>query len=375
LKFTLHRPGSPVASTCAHGMPCRDIPGRVHGSVAAVSASPAPEDSLALASLPVHSLALRARLARIRGTNFLNPARRLALHPAGEQTPARSKDGPVQPGLSSHVPARRIAASPGRARHVPDLQILDPNQVVPPSDVGRGFLGPVPQGISVARMRPHKLLLDSPTAVAAAGGLSQPALQPRHRTRTRRLAGGAVRQGQRHRDTAVNADDPGGARTWHPHRRRVAGQPADMFRLDRDDPEPFITPGFAPGWPPVRAGEEARHRLAEVPQRLPLHHLRPCRQPHMLGTRLRQLMGLSHLPGCAPAPGSPIPGLLFHRQIPHEPGMPAMLMQDRFLRRGRHQPVPGHVRGVLRATDIQIEGRERRFLPGTESGVPTPRYQ
>jgi hypothetical protein len=32
---------------------------------------------------------------------------------------------------------------PGRARHVPDLEVLDPDQVESARDIGGGFLGPV----------------------------------------------------------------------------------------------------------------------------------------------------------------------------------------------------------------------------------------
>ena len=43
LRFTLRRPGNPVASACIHGMPCRDVASRVHVSVAGVVAGSAPE--------------------------------------------------------------------------------------------------------------------------------------------------------------------------------------------------------------------------------------------------------------------------------------------------------------------------------------------
>ena len=66
LRFAVHGLGNPVASPRSHGVPRRDIPGRVHISMAGVSAGGAPEDGLALARLRVHLPARRAPLARER---------------------------------------------------------------------------------------------------------------------------------------------------------------------------------------------------------------------------------------------------------------------------------------------------------------------
>ena len=99
MRFAVHRPGNPVASPRSHGVPRRDVPGRVHVSVAGVTAGSAPEDGLALARLPVHLPARRAPLARERGFDLLHPAGRLVLQPAHQQAPPRPQDAPVQPGL------------------------------------------------------------------------------------------------------------------------------------------------------------------------------------------------------------------------------------------------------------------------------------
>ena len=63
LRFAVHGPGLPVASPRSHGVPRRDVPGRVHVRVACVSAGGAPEDGLALARPRVHLPARRAALA------------------------------------------------------------------------------------------------------------------------------------------------------------------------------------------------------------------------------------------------------------------------------------------------------------------------
>ena len=60
LRFAVQRPGSPDASPRSHRMPCGDIPGRVHVSVAGVSAGHAREESLALAALRCDVPARRA---------------------------------------------------------------------------------------------------------------------------------------------------------------------------------------------------------------------------------------------------------------------------------------------------------------------------
>ena len=106
LRFAVHRPGIPDASPRSHGVPRRDIPGRVHISVAGVSAGSAREARLTLARLRIHFPARRAALASKRRTDLLHPAGRFVLQPAHQQAPARPQDLPVEPGLGPHVPAR-----------------------------------------------------------------------------------------------------------------------------------------------------------------------------------------------------------------------------------------------------------------------------
>ena len=50
MRFAVHRPGIPEASPRSHGVPRRDVPGRVHVSVAGVAAGHAAEQGLALAA-------------------------------------------------------------------------------------------------------------------------------------------------------------------------------------------------------------------------------------------------------------------------------------------------------------------------------------
>jgi len=67
LRFAVHGPGNPVASPRSHGMPRRDIPGRVYISVDRQAAGAAPEPRLALSRFRVAVPAARVGLRRIRG--------------------------------------------------------------------------------------------------------------------------------------------------------------------------------------------------------------------------------------------------------------------------------------------------------------------
>jgi hypothetical protein len=66
------------------------------------------------------------------------------------------------------------------------------------------------------------------------------------------------------------------------------------------------------------------------------------------------------------------PGLLLDRQVPHVPGVRAVLPQYCLLDRGRRQPVTGHTKTLASIADI-LEEVERRFLAGLKAGGSTPR--
>ena len=105
LRFAVPPPRRPGASPRSHGVPRRDVPGRVHVSVAGETAGRAPETRLALAGPPIHVPARRAPLARVRGIDLLYPAGALSCSSARQQAPARPQDLPVQPGFGPDVPA------------------------------------------------------------------------------------------------------------------------------------------------------------------------------------------------------------------------------------------------------------------------------
>ncbi len=151
----------------------------------------------------------------------------------------------------------------------------------------------------------------------------------------------------------------------HPHLTRAARQPPHLpgTAAGPHDPEPLMHPGLTPGGAAVRTGEEVRHRLREVPERLLLHRLRTRRQPRVGGAGLGELAGLRAIPRRRAAPRRP-PGVLFNGQVPDVPGVRAMLQQPRLLGRGRTQPVPRH---ASQPTDHHRQNPDRR---NQEAEVP-----
>jgi len=81
LRFAVHWPGNPVASPRSHGVPRRDVPGRVHVCVVGETAGRAHEARLVLTRLRIHMPARRAPLTRKRGSDLLHPAGCLVLQP------------------------------------------------------------------------------------------------------------------------------------------------------------------------------------------------------------------------------------------------------------------------------------------------------
>ena len=411
LRFAVRWPLRRAAFPRSHGMPCRDVPGRVHVSIAAVAASPAPEDSLALASLPVDDLALRARLARVRGIDLLNPAGGFVLEPGSEQGPGGGKDAPVESGFLLHAPARRFSGTPGRAGHVPHLEVLDADHVIAPGYVGAGFLCPVLPGISIAGLGASQLLPDLQAPAAAPLRPGQLPLKTCHRRRGGSPISVPVRQSQRHRNAPVDPDyltsvrpryrfrdgrecnmPPAGGVTVSPERlhpvRYRTGQPkpnppalghehfsavavqlANALRLHRDNPESLIAASFPPCRFAMRAREEIPHRLVKIPQRLLLNHLAALREPRIIRARAGQLSALLKVAGCGLKSRPPV-RMLFDREVPYEPGITTVPQQDSFLCSGRRKPVAGHARILIPGSDnrLQVPPRPQR------QGFP-PRYR
>jgi hypothetical protein len=128
----------------------------------------------------------------------------------------------------------------------------------------------------------------------------------------------------------------------------------------RDLSESLVHTGFAPRRATVRSGEEVPHGLREIPQRLLLHGLRTGGQPVVFGAGRSQLSALLVVAGRV---ASRLPMLLLlDGQVPHIPGVAAILGQRRRLFGGRKQPVSRHPGNLTTATDTSPKG-EAAFPP------------
>jgi len=98
------------------------------------------------------------------------------------------------------------------------------------------------------------------------------------------------------------------------------------------DPESLIPAGFAPGRPPgqVVGVEERGHSPGEVTQRLLLHRLGASSQPRVLGAGGGELPTLLQVAWSAGPAWAPVLVLL-DGQVPHVPGVRAVVSQYRFL--------------------------------------------
>jgi hypothetical protein len=420
LRFAVHGPGSPVASPRSHGVPRRDVDGRVHVSVGGVSAGGAPEDGLALARLRVHLPARRAALARERGIDPFHPAGSLLLQAAYQQSPARPQDFPVKSGLGTNVPTRVLPGALGRACHIHDSEVFDPDYVEPPGDVGTGLLSPVLPSVGLTGAYGGDRMLNPHAAVRPAPRPGQFPLQPLSALALLCGQAGGVkqltgRQCRGDRYASVDADKLAVARCLdrrrdgsksdvpstcavhgypvglHAHRNwagpaesdpaglrdtnlaDVAGQAAYFARLHGDDPESLVsvdlTPGRSPGG--VLRIKERSHRLSEIPQGLLLHHLAARTQPVMLGTGCGELLTLLQVPWCAPSSRSPLLVLL-NGHVPGKPSVRAVAPQHRLLARRGNHAVTGHANTLAKVTDNSGEVKRRHFR-GPRSWISTPR--
>ncbi len=421
MRFAVRRPGTPEASPRSHGVPRRDVPGRVHVSVAGETAGRAHEPRLALTRPRIHQPACRAPLARKRGINLLHPARRLLRQPPHQQAPPRPQDPPVQPGLSPDITARVLPGTLRGPGHVGDPQVLDLDQVEPPRDVRRFLLRPVLAPVRLAGTQSGDGQPYLPAAGRAPLGAGELAFQP---AQPGLLAPGQARnlqplpsgQGRADGHAPIDAHDPtvtgGGNRQGdggegevpaagpvegYPvglHSRRDGTGPAkpdppgfrypyaaDLARQAAylplaaapHDPEPLISSGLAPGRPAGRvcAVEERRHSLGEISQRLLLDRLGAGPQPVMPSAGGGELPALLQVTRCARAARPPV-SVLLDGQVPHVPGTGTVIPQHRFLGERRDQPVPGHANILSTRSDIPREVT-RRSLPGLKAGVSTPR--
>jgi len=418
VRFAVHRPGCPVASPRSHGVPRRDIPGRIYVRMFGETAGCACEPRLALARIRVHVPARRAALTRINGAYLFHPSGSLLAHPPHQQAPAGSQDSTVEPGLSADVPARILGRPLGRARHVPDLQVLDADQVEPACEIRAGLLRPVLASISLAGTQPGDGQSHPPATIRTPFGAGQFTLQPAESSALRRGQAGHTQQlargkGCADNDATVDADSltvtrcgdrlrdrgegdvpapspvhryPVGLGAWrhgagpsepHPARLRYpdcagfAAEPSHLPGLDGDNAEPLVSSGLTPCGSAAGAGEEIRYSPSEVAQGLLLHHLRACGQPRVLRAGSSELPALLQVGRRARSARAPV-GVLLDGKVPDVSSVTAMTFQHDLLVGRGEQPVPRHTNTLANTADIYGEVK-RRFVPGLKSGVSAPR--
>ena len=333
MRFAVRRPGSPVASPRSHGVPRRDVPGRVHVRVAGETAGCACEARLALARLRIHMPARRAALAGERGSDLLHPAgafsssRRTSSPQPDRRMPrfSRALARTFRPEFSRVPFAERVMFVICRSSILirsnrRAISVLAFSAQSLRRSVWRAFSRAIASLTRLRRFEPRwaraslrsrRSNLFRSRAVRPGACSNSPVdraaltATPRSIPTTCAVAGRADRIGycgegdmpapgpvHRHpvrlhpwRHCAGPAEThPAGL--WHPDLADMAGHAAHvpLPPAPPHDPEPLIPPGLAPRRPPGRVGriEERGHRLGEIPQRLLLHHLGALGQPVML---------------------------------------------------------------------------------------------
>jgi hypothetical protein len=296
LGFAVHRPAHRSVSPRRHGTPCRDVLGRVHIRMIEMFADATAKNRLALTILRIAMPTSITGLGCVRGLDLFYAARSLFLQPGHRPAPSGRMDGAVESGLGPDVPPRKLSSAASRTNQIPDLQVLDADDIESAGQIGGNRFDPI---------------------------LTQQALFFGH-AQARCHQKIASRQGGRH---------------------------------------------LAPRRPAARPGEEIRHRLGEVPERLLPHGLGTGCQPREFSSGFCQLAGLLGISGRA-RPARPPMSLLFHREIPDKSSM-CTVLQQRLVMGGRRLKAKPHMSTLSTVTDKRR--RERRFPPTPEVGVSTPR--
>ncbi len=426
LRFTLQRDPDRRLSACADGPSGRDVDCRVHICVCPMAAGCAPEHRLALAVVRCAVPADTTGLRRVCRLHFLDPTRRLVLQASDQLAPSIGQDAAIESCFGAAT-VRQVRTWSFRGRfglrspgHLGDTQVLYPDDVESPGQVGAGLLYPILAAVTGTRRQlcdrsPHPLTTTGATTASRQSTLQmfEPYLFGRRQLRARQeFAGGKCR---RDGDASIHADDLACTRSgdgWRdrgecdvPAARAVAGDPvrlgirngpgqpdpypADLRHTDcgplpaqldhpgclaTDDTEAVVQSGSAPGRPPVRTAVEVPESLVEVAQRLLLHGLRPSPQPAECSPCLSQLPRLFREPGRGAFVASPHRPLL-KGKVPDVSGVPALLQQRRLLRASRIQPKPGHGSYPISRDrqSLDFEGRQSRSLPALEGrAFPRP---
>ena len=255
MRFALRRDLYRRLSACPDGPSGRDIDCRIDIRVGLMPAGHAPEDRLALAVLRHAMPADTAGLRRIRRIHFLDPPRGLVLQPTDQAAPAigqRCPDsGPLWHGAVRQLPPGRSGSGFGLGRLV----------------ICRCLSRTCSRSDSLGHAR------SSPVDNAA------DTVTPRSTPTTSPVPGARIGSGMTaHLRLSVRTRD-----AWPPTMR-----------------ETLVHPGLAPRRSSADTGVEVLDGLVEVPQRLLLHGLRPCRSQSNTARAWVSCRACSTYPGVAP---------------------------------------------------------------------------
>ena len=161
----------------------------------------------------------------------------------------------------------------------------------------------------------------------------------------------------------------------HPNLADFPAEPTYLPLLSSPphNPEPLVPSCLTPRRAPIRILriQECGHRAGEIPEGLLLHRLGSGSQPRMLRPGLGELPALIDIAWRPRAARAPV-RVLLDGQIPHVPGVRAVIAHYRLLGGRGEQPVSGHTNTVAMTTDIS-GGVKQRFLPGPKASVSAPR--
>ena len=348
MRFAVHGPGSPVASPRSHGVPRRDVPGRVQSRLLA-DIPPRPFDRSLGA--PRHVLDVQ-----VLDADHVEPSCQVGgdlLRPV----PAPVRLTCLQ--LRDRRPDLPAAAGAAPGTGKPALQAIHPRKLWSPQTGG------VQQFTGRERSSHCHAAIDPGDAAVTGSGYWVGDRCEGNVPPPGTVAGDPVGLHPGRYGPRPSERHP--AHLWHPDCPSSPVQSAHVTLPDRHDPESLVSSGLAPRRSTVRPFEVIGHGLREVPQRLLLHDLAAIAQPLVFGSRRGELSGLLQVAGCSIASRAPVLVLL-NCQVPDVPGVRAVPEQDRFLFRRWRQPVSSHTNIVANS------GRgERRLLSDLKVGVSTPR--
>jgi hypothetical protein len=321
LGFAVHRPAHRSASPRSHGMPCRDVLGRVHIRMIEMFADATAKNRLALTILRIAMPTSIAGLGCVGGLDLFYAARILLLQPGNQSAPSGRMDGSVESGLGPDVRPRKLHSAASRTNQIPDLQVLDADDLESADQMCGSGLDPILTPVDLPSLQLGDRGLDALPSNRPPLGPSQLSLQPQQTfffgpSEARHPQKITSRQGGRHGDTSIDADDL--TVTWSGERLRDSGE-GDVPAIRR-------VPGDAVG-------------------------------PHVAGD------------GAGPSEPHPA-DLRDPYEIPDKSGVCVVLRQRLFLDSRRLKAKP-HVSTLSTVTDKRR--RERRLPPTTEVGVFTPR--